>query len=135
MEMNTLEQIKAYLANGGVLWHLTTKYGSKKVVDSGMVLRSRRNRVYFYINPDRTPSDYDLCRHHNNSDGHAVYDQDLDLWCAEVTPEMLDNMHLDMALNQFNPGVAVYIENVEIKATLHTSSARKAGVCCVEYRK
>lgn len=135
MEMSTLEQIKAYLANGGVLWHMTTKYGSKKIMDSGMVLRTKYGRVYFYLDPSRTPSDYDLCRHHVNEDGYPVYDQDLDLWCAQVTPEMLDNMHLDMALNEFTPGAAVYVEGIAVKATLHTASARKAGVCCVEYRK
>lgn len=132
--MKTLQDIKEYIAITGVLWHLTTEANSRRIVNGGMVLTPTNNRVYFYVNPSVTPSDYDLCRSYVNADGVYVYMRNLDMWQVEVTQEMLDNMHLDMALNEFHPGAAVYIEGVEIKATLHTPSARKIGVPCTEYR-
>ena len=133
--MKTLEEIKQYILNTGVLWHLTTEANSRKIINSGMNLSpASRNRVYFYVDPSVTPSDYDLCRSYVNADYVYVYMQNLDMWCAPVTQEMLDNMHLDMALNEFHPGAAVYIEGINIQATLHTPSARKRGVACTEYR-
>jgi hypothetical protein len=117
----------AYVQGTGVLWHLAPVSARDSIQANGILPGTHSDTVWLYVDKDYTPSDYDLVRSVEGSDGHYTYRTSLDLWAVQATPEVLASMQLDTHLQDVAPYAAVVVPCVSLPATLHTPCHRRAG--------
>lgn len=117
----------AHVQGTGVLWHLAPVSARDSIQANGILPGAHSDVVWLYVDKDYTPSDYDLVRSIEGSDGHYTYRTSLDLWAVQATPEVLATMQLDTHLQDVAPYSAVVVPCVSLPATLHTPCHRRAG--------
>ena len=117
----------AHVQGTGVLWHLAPVSARDSIQANGILPGTHSDAVWLYVDKDYTPSDYDLVRSVEGSDGHYTYRTSLDLWAVQATPEVLASMQLDTHLQDVAPYAAVVVPCVSLPATLHTPCHRRAG--------
>ena len=117
----------AHVQGTGVLWHLAPVSARDNIQANGILPGAHSDVVWLYVDKDYTPSDYDLVRSVEGSDGHYTYRTSLDLWAVQATPEVLASMQLDTHLQDVAPYSAVVVPCVSLPATLHTPCHRRAG--------
>ena len=117
----------AHVQGTGVLWHLAPVSARDSIQANGILPGAHSDVVWLYVDKDYTPSDYDLVRSVEGSDGHYTYRTSLDLWAVQATPEVLATMQLDTHLQDVAPYSAVVVPCVSLPATLHTPCHRRAG--------
>jgi len=117
----------AHVQGTGVLWHLAPVSARDSIQANGIVPGAPCDVVWLYVDKDYTPSDYDLVRSVEHSDGHYTYRNSLDLWAVQATPEVLATMQLDPYLQGVAPYSAVVVQCTSLPATLHTPRYRRVG--------
>ena len=117
----------SYVHGAGVLWHLAPASVRDSIQVNGILPSANSEVVWLYVDKDYTPSDYDLVRSTEDSDGHYTYRASLDLWAVQATPEILTSMQLDTHLQDVAPYSAVVVPCTSLPATLHTPNYRMAG--------
>jgi hypothetical protein len=117
----------SHVKSTGMLWHLAPASARDSIQANGILPGAHSNVVWLYVDKDYTPSDYDLVRSTQGSDGHYTYRASLDLWAVEATPQVLASIQLDAYLQDVAPFSAVVVPCVSLPATLHTPNYRMAG--------
>ena len=126
-EITMFNVLVAHVQGTGVLWHLAPVSARDSIQANGILPGAHSDVVWLYVDKDYTPSDYDLVRSIEGSDGHYTYRTSLDLWAVQATPEVLATMQLDTHLQDVAPYSAVVVPCVSLPATLHTPCHRRAG--------
>jgi hypothetical protein len=126
-EITMFNALVAYVQGTGVLWHLAPVSARDSIQANGILPGTHSDVVWLYVDKDYTPSDYDLVRSVEGSDGHYTYRTSLDLWAVQATPEVLATMQLDAHLQDVAPYSAVVVPCVSLPATLHTPRYRRVG--------
>ena len=126
-EITMFNVLVAHVQGTGVLWHLAPVSARDSIQANGILPGTHSDVVWLYVDKDYTPSDYDLVRSVEGSDGHYTYRTSLDLWAVQATPEVLATMQLDTHLQDVAPYSAVVVPCISLPATLHTPCHRRAG--------
>jgi len=126
-EIAMFNMLVDHVQGTGVLWHLAPASVRASIQANGILPGTHNDPVWLYVDKDYTPSDYDLVRSVEGSDGHYTYRTSLDLWAVQATPEVLASMQLDTHLQDVAPYSAVVVPCVSLPATLHTPCHRRAG--------